>query len=71
MMRTTGFPAAIVANMLASGVINVPGAYPVEIGVPAEAFLRRQKRGFKLTDSFRFLVFNKWCQTLRMPLWLV
>ncbi|MBI5881511.1 MAG: saccharopine dehydrogenase NADP-binding domain-containing protein [Elusimicrobia bacterium] len=55
MMRTTGFPAAIVANMLASGVINKPGAYPVETGVPAQRFLSEaKKRGFELTDSFRW-----------------
>lgn len=56
MMRTTGFPAAIVARMLASGVIAKPGAYPVETGVPAEPFLAEaRKRGFKLGASFRFL----------------
>ncbi|MBI5625062.1 MAG: saccharopine dehydrogenase NADP-binding domain-containing protein [Elusimicrobia bacterium] len=56
MMRTTGFPAAIVANMLASKVIAKPGAYPVETGVPAQPFLAEaRKRGFKLASRFRFL----------------
>ncbi|MFA6317279.1 MAG: saccharopine dehydrogenase C-terminal domain-containing protein [Elusimicrobiota bacterium] len=56
MMRTTGFPAAIVANMLASGVIAKPGAYPVETGVPAGRFLAEaNKRGFRLTDTFRLI----------------
>lgn len=50
MMRTTGFPAAIVAQMLASGEIKKPGAYPVETGIPAEPFLRHLKaRGFNLS----------------------
>ncbi|MBI4677716.1 MAG: saccharopine dehydrogenase NADP-binding domain-containing protein [Elusimicrobia bacterium] len=56
MMRTTGFPAAIVAKMLASKAIDRPGAYPVETGVPAGPFLAEaRKRGFKLTGSFRYL----------------
>lgn len=54
MMRTTGFPASIVAQMLATGVISKRGAYPVETGVPAEAFLREMKnRGFNLTWELR------------------
>ncbi|MDE2040396.1 MAG: saccharopine dehydrogenase NADP-binding domain-containing protein [Elusimicrobia bacterium] len=56
MMRTTGFPAAIVAQMLASGEIAKPGAYPVETGIPPEAFLAHMKRrGFDIRWSLRFL----------------
>ncbi|MBI5211294.1 MAG: saccharopine dehydrogenase NADP-binding domain-containing protein [Elusimicrobia bacterium] len=56
MMRTTGFPAAIIARMLASKAIRRPGAYPVETGVPAEPFLREAaKRGFRLSSRFSFL----------------
>jgi lysine 6-dehydrogenase len=55
MMRTTGFPASIVAQMAASGKIK-PGAYPVEIGVPAEPFVdEARKRGFDLRWKFRWL----------------
>ena len=50
MMRTTGFPAAIVAQMLASKVIDKPGAFPVELGVPPEPFFAEmKKRGFNLS----------------------
>jgi lysine 6-dehydrogenase len=38
MMRTTGFPAAIVALMLARREID-PGARPVEVAVPSGPFL--------------------------------
>lgn len=51
MMQTTGFPASIVAQMLASKVIDKPGAYPVEKGVPSAAFLSEaNKRGFGITS---------------------
>lgn len=50
MMRTTGFPASIVAQMLASGEISKPGAYPVELGIPPEPFFAQaKKRGFNLS----------------------
>ncbi len=39
MMRTTAFPAAIVAAMLADGRITARGAVPQELSVPAEIFL--------------------------------
>ena len=56
MMRTTGFPASIVAQMIASGVIKKPGAFPVETGVPADEFLREMKaRGFNLSWTIRYL----------------
>lgn len=50
MMRTTGFPASIVAQMLATGEIDKPGAYTVEEGIPPEPFIRHMKeRGFNIT----------------------
>ncbi len=56
MMRTTGFPAAIVAQMLASGEIDKPGAYPVETGIPSEPFLAHMKaRGFNISWKLSFL----------------
>lgn len=56
MMRTTGFPAAIVAQMLACGEIQKRGAYPVETGIPPEAFLAHMKeRGFNLSWKLTYL----------------
>ena len=56
MMRTTGFPASIVAQMLGSGALKQPGAYPVETGIPPEAFLTEgRKRGFNLSWKLRYL----------------
>jgi lysine 6-dehydrogenase len=55
MMRTTAFPASIVAQMAASGLIK-PGAYTVEEGVPPEPFIEEaRKRGFNLSWKFRWL----------------
>ena len=39
MMRMTGYPAAIIAWMLAAGVITERGARPQELVVPAERLL--------------------------------
>lgn len=51
MMRTTGYPAAIVAGMLGRGDIKVRGAVPQEVGVPGEAFLAALKeRGFRIAE---------------------
>lgn len=56
MMRTTGFPASIVAQMLAAKVIDKPGAYPVETGIPAGPFISAaRKRGFDLTWKLSYL----------------
>jgi lysine 6-dehydrogenase len=55
MMRTTAFPASIVAQMAANGLIK-PGAHTVEAGVPPGAFIEEaRKRGFALTWKFRWL----------------
>ncbi|MFI5348116.1 MAG: saccharopine dehydrogenase family protein [Elusimicrobiota bacterium] len=55
MMRTTAFPASIVAQMAAEGLIK-PGAYTVEAGVPPGPFIdEAKKRGFDLTWKFRWL----------------
>ena len=55
MMRTTAFPASIVAQMAAEGRI-APGAYTVEAGVPPEPFIEEaRKRGFDLRWTFRHL----------------
>ncbi|HOX25388.1 MAG TPA: saccharopine dehydrogenase C-terminal domain-containing protein [Candidatus Krumholzibacteria bacterium] len=44
MMRMTGFPAAIIARMLARGEIEAPGAVPQETIVPAERLLAELAR---------------------------
>jgi|CXWL01.1.fsa_nt_gi lysine 6-dehydrogenase len=47
MMRTTGFSAAIVAELIANGTVR-PGAWPVENGVPTAPFLAAaEARGFR------------------------
>ncbi len=49
MMRTTAFPASIVLQMLASGVITKRGAILQERDVPANVFLSEmEKRGIKI-----------------------
>ncbi|MBI4345434.1 MAG: saccharopine dehydrogenase NADP-binding domain-containing protein [Elusimicrobia bacterium] len=56
MMRTTGWPASIAAQMLATKVIDKPGAYPVELGIPAEPFFEEmKKRGLNISWQFRWL----------------
>lgn len=55
MMRTTGFPVSIVAQMAAQHRIP-PGAYPVEAGVPPDAFIAEaRRRGFDLNWRLRYL----------------
>jgi lysine 6-dehydrogenase len=44
MERMTGFPAAIIARMLAAGEIDAPGARPQETIVPAERMLTELQR---------------------------
>ncbi len=51
MERTTGWHAAIVAAMLARGEI-APGAAPLEVAVPADAFMKQARlRGFVITEQ--------------------
>lgn len=53
MMRTTGFPASIVAQMMVRGLVR-PGAHPIEKGVPPEPFIQEaRKRGFKIRQTVR------------------
>ena len=44
MMRMTGFPAAIIARLLASGEVSAPGALPQETIIPAERLLAELER---------------------------
>jgi lysine 6-dehydrogenase len=51
MERTTGWPAAIVAQMQARAQVE-PGASPLERAVPPKPFLAElRKRGFELTET--------------------
>jgi lysine 6-dehydrogenase len=53
MMRTTGFPAAIVAQMIAGKEI-APGARPVELAVPSQRFLdEAARRGLEFRWTVR------------------
>ena len=53
MERLTGWHAAIAAEMLARGVIP-PGTHPVELGIPASAFVEEaRKRGLNITERVR------------------
>ncbi len=53
MMRMTGFPAAIIAQMLARGDIAAPGARPQELIVPAERMLDELKRRGVQVESWQ------------------
>ncbi|MBI5201486.1 MAG: saccharopine dehydrogenase NADP-binding domain-containing protein [Elusimicrobia bacterium] len=56
MMRTTGWPASIAAQMLATKVIDKPGAFPVELGIPSEPFFEEmKKRGLNVSWQFKWL----------------
>ncbi len=50
MMRTTAYPASIIAQVLANGKIKEKGALPPELCVPADLFLAElKKRGINIT----------------------
>lgn len=52
MMRTTAWPASIVLQMIASGVIIKRGAIKQELDVPADIFLKQMsRRGIKIAFS--------------------
>jgi len=51
MMRTTGYPAAIIAGMLGRGEITERGAVVQELAVPGEAFLAELRaRGLAVVE---------------------
>jgi lysine 6-dehydrogenase len=51
MERTTGFPAAIVAQMVADGLI-APGAHPLEKAIPGKPFVDELvRRGIRLKET--------------------
>jgi lysine 6-dehydrogenase len=54
MMRTTAFPASIVAQMTAKGETFMRGATPQEKAIDAEKFVAElAKRNIKITESYR------------------
>ena len=49
MMRMTGFPAAIIARLLATGAVDAPGARPQETIIPADVMLEElSRRGVRI-----------------------
>ena len=54
MMRTTAFPASIIAQMMASGDVLSRGATPQEKAIdPAEFISRLADRNIKIQESYR------------------
>jgi len=52
MARMTGYPAAIIATMLATGEITSPGAHPQELVVPANRFRTElARRDIRIQES--------------------
>jgi lysine 6-dehydrogenase len=52
MMRTTAFPASIIAQMMARGEIKEKGAIPQERAVPPESFVAElEKRDIRITTA--------------------
>ena len=52
MQRTTGFPVAIIAQLLATGQIKTKGVIPQELAVPGNIFIKElKKRNIKFTQS--------------------
>ena len=52
MMRTTAFPASIIAQMMARGEIRDKGAIPQEICVPPETFVHElARRGINIRET--------------------
>lgn len=53
MMRTTAFPASIIAQMMARGETREKGATPQELAVPTDRFIAElAKRNIKIQESF-------------------
>jgi lysine 6-dehydrogenase len=54
MMRTTAFPASIIAQMMARGEIQQKGAVPQEHCIPPDSFVNElAKRGIQITESIQ------------------
>lgn len=53
MMRTTAFPASIIAQMMARGEVSMRGATPQEKAIDAEKFVAElDRRNIKITESW-------------------
>ena len=52
MMRMTGYPAAIIAWMLASGEIDAPGARCQELVVPGDRMIAELRRRGVAIEEF-------------------
>jgi lysine 6-dehydrogenase len=52
MMRMTGYPAAIIAQMLAAGEISEPGAHCQELVVPGDRMIEQlRRRGVMIEET--------------------
>ena len=52
MARMTGFPAAIIAGMLARGEVPTPGAHPQELVIPGNRMVEELRaRGVNITET--------------------
>nr|MBA3784988.1 hypothetical protein [Acidobacteriota bacterium] len=52
MMRTTAFPASIIAQMMAKGEVKMRGATPQEQAIDAEKFVAElARRNINITES--------------------
>ena len=52
MARMTGFPAAIIAGMLARGEIKAPGAHCQELVIPGDKMIQElRRRGVDISES--------------------
>ena len=50
MMRNTGYPTSIIAQMLAEGIIKEKGVIPQETSVPSDIFIEElSKRGINVS----------------------
>jgi len=53
MMRTTGFPAAIIARMMVRGEVSRRGATPQELAINPEKFVTElSKRGINIREQY-------------------
>jgi saccharopine dehydrogenase-like NADP-dependent oxidoreductase len=68
MMRTTAFPASIIAQMTAKGDVKMRGATPQEKAIDAEIFVAELARRNIKVQSSRFKVQSRNKLTLNLEL---
>ena len=59
MMRTTAFPASIIAQMMAQGNVKMRGATPQEKAIDAEKFVAElERRNIKIQESWLWKLYQ-------------